>query len=112
MKNKIIISMAALLIASMTAAKAQIIISEVDAAGSTSTNGYAADWFELENTGTSAMDITGWRMDDNHTNFAASVALNGVTSIAAGQAVVFLEDTAVGSTNDATLDGKFETAWF
>jgi hypothetical protein len=108
MKNKNIISMAALLIASMGAAQAQIIISEVDPTGS-STSSYGADWFELKNIGASAVDITGWKMDDNHNSFAAADALNGITSIAPGLAVVFIEDT--GKT-DATLNANFESAWF
>ncbi|MBC7734503.1 MAG: lamin tail domain-containing protein [Bacteriovorax sp.] len=86
-----------------------VIISEVSAVGSAST--YNADWFELTNTGSSALDITGWKMDDNSNSFAASVALRGVTSIAAGQSVVFLEGTSAGA-SDATLDSNFKTAWF
>ena len=38
---------------------------------------YAADWFELTNTGAKAIDLTGWRMDDNSASFASSVALTG-----------------------------------
>lgn len=108
MKNKKIISMAALLIVSMGAAKAQIIISEVDAAGSGNAN-YAADWFELKNIGTSAVDITGWKMDDSHNSFAVADALTGVTSIAPGLSVVFIEDTG---TTDSSLNGKFTSTWF
>ena len=91
------------------AALPSVIISEVSAVGSAST--YAADWFELTNTGSSAVDITGWRMDDNSNSFAASVKLRGVTSIAAGQSVVFLEGTSLGA-SDATLNANFKTAWF
>jgi Lamin Tail Domain len=97
--------------------QAQIIISEVDPTGS-STTSYAADWFELENTGSSAVDITGWMMDDNSDLFADSVALTGVTSIAAGQSVVFIENTAsdgsslLSPEDTATLNANFETAWF
>jgi predicted extracellular nuclease len=82
----------------------EIVISEVHPAGSG--NGtYAADWFELTNNGTNAIDITGWRMDDNSNSFANSVALNGVTSIAPGQSVVFIE-------GDASTVNAFKTAWF
>ena len=66
-----------------------VAITEVSPTGSSAS--YGADWFELTNTGSSALDITGWKMDDNSNSFAASVALRGVTSIAAGQSVVFLE---------------------
>jgi uncharacterized protein YjiK len=68
---------------------------------------YGADWFEVTNTGTTAVDITGWKIDDNSNSFAAAVTLNGVTSIAAGQSVVFIE-----STTPSTTIAAFKTAWF
>ena len=92
------------------AAQAQfIIVSEINPAGSAAS--YAADWFELTNTGSTAVDITGWKMDDNSNAFASSVVLRGVTSIAAGKSVVFLEGTASGST-DASINANFLSAWF
>ncbi len=86
-----------------------IVISEVHPSGSG--NGtYGADWFELTNTTGAAIDITGWRMDDNSDAFASSVPLAGVTSIAAGQSVVFVE---VGSGLSAsTVTDAFKYAWF
>ena len=90
-------------------ASAAILVTEVDAAGSSSSSGYSADWFELTNNGTSAVSIAGWSMDDNHDSFAAAVALTGVSSIAAGQTVVFVEST--GSTA-AAVDAAFESTWF
>jgi len=69
------------------------------------------DWFELTNTGSSAVNMTGWKMDDNSNLFANAVALRGVTSIAAGQSVIFVEGTANGTT-DATIDAAFKSAWF
>jgi uncharacterized protein YjiK len=68
---------------------------------------YGADWFEVTNTGTAAADITGWKVDDNSHDYAAAVALAGVTSIGAGQSVVFVDATTV---TDAVA--KFKTAWF
>lgn len=53
----------------------------------------AADWFELTNTGASAVNISGWKMDDNSNSFASAVTLNGITSIAAGQSVIFIESS-------------------
>jgi Lamin Tail Domain/PEP-CTERM motif len=100
----------ALLSIGLTAGHAQIVISEVDSAGS-GTSTYAADWFELTNTGTSAVSIAGWKMDDNSNAFANAVALRDVTSIAAGQSVVFLEGNSSGS-NDASIDTAFKAAWF
>jgi hypothetical protein len=93
-------------------ARAAIIISEVNPSGSSaSANTYNADWFELTNTGASAQDITGWKIDDNSHSFASALALRGATSIAAGQSIIFVEGLADGST-DATIDGKFESFWF
>ncbi|WP_310483721.1 SdiA-regulated domain-containing protein [Chamaesiphon sp. VAR_48_metabat_403] len=68
---------------------------------------YAADWFEVTNKGTTAVDITGWKVDDNSNAFASAVALNGVTSIAPGQSVVFIEATDLTAAKTA-----FQTAWF
>jgi Lamin Tail Domain/PEP-CTERM motif len=110
MKNQKIVAMTVLLIASMDVAQAQLIISEVDPTGS-STSSYGADWFELKNIGTSAVDITGWKMDDNSASFSLAVPLRGLASIAPGLAVVFLEGNATGTT-DATIDAKFTSAWF
>jgi hypothetical protein len=77
-------------------ARAAIIISEVDSAGS-GTAGYGADWFELTNTGASAVNITGWKMDDNSNSFGAAVPLTlAGSSIPAGKSVVFIENTNVG----------------
>ena len=87
-------------------AQAAIIISEVDPSGS-GNSAYSADWFELTNTGSSAVNISGWKMDDNSNSFALSVALNGVSSINAGQSVVFIE-----TSNLATTQTAFINAWF
>lgn len=64
---------------------------------------YATDWFELTNTGSSAVNISGWKMDDNHNSFASSVALTGITSIGAGESVIFTENAATPS---------FLSTWF
>jgi hypothetical protein len=55
---------------------------------------FTADWFEVTNFGSSAVDLTGWKMDDGSFNPAAAVALNGVSSIGAGESVVFVETSA------------------
>lgn len=109
MRNKKLL-LALLTAAAVTQAHAAIIISEVNPTGSSTTT-YAADWFELTNTGSTAVNISGWKMDDNSNAFGSAVALRGVTSIAAGQSVVFVEGNTSGS-NDATIDASFKTAWF
>ncbi len=100
----------ALALTAAAGAQAQIVVSEVDPTGS-NTATYAADWFELTNRGSTAVNIAGWKMDDDSNAFGSAVALRGVTSIAAGQSVVFVEGTASGST-DAAIDANFKAAWF
>jgi len=91
-------------------AQTGLAITEVYSAGSE--NGtYAADWFELTNFGPTAINITGFRMDDSSESPAGARALRGITSIAAGQSVIFIEGDASGTT-DAALAAAFRTAWF
>ena len=87
-------------------AHAAIIIAEVDPSASGNTS-YAGDWFELTNTGASTVDITDWRMDDNSNSCGLSRALSGVTSIAPGQSVVFIETADLPTKRDA-----FVASWF
>lgn len=79
-------------IANESAAPA-VYISEV-APWSSGNSPVGADWFEVTNGGSSALDITGWRIDDGSASFASSAALSGVTSIAAGQSTIFIEGGA------------------
>ncbi|MBM3964011.1 MAG: PEP-CTERM sorting domain-containing protein [Planctomycetes bacterium] len=89
---------------------ADIVISEVYSAGSGNTNYYGVDWFELTNTGTSDVDITGWKMDDNSNLFGSAVPFGAeVTVIAAGKSVVFLETS---SANYANRVASFNNFWF
>jgi len=100
----------ALLAAGLATTSAQLIISEVHPTGSSAST-YAADWFELSNIGSSAIDLTGWKFDDSSPSFATAVALRGVTSILPGQSIIFLESNATGS-NDGTIGAAFQSAWF
>lgn len=52
------------------------------------------DWIEVTNYGASAVDLTGWRIDDGSFSFAVSAALNGIASIGAGESVIFIESAA------------------
>lgn len=92
------------------ASQAQLVISEVYSAGSGNA-AYEADWFEVYNSGGSAVDLMGWKVDDSSATFANAVSLRGIASIAPGQAVIFLEGNAAGD-NDATINDAFRTAWF
>jgi hypothetical protein len=106
--NKLITgALGALLLSSAAFAAPSLIVTEVMSnaftGGANSTG--LGDWFELTNFSTSSINITGFKMDDNSNLFSASVALNGITSIAAGESVVFIESSAAA---DATL---FKTLW-
>ncbi len=70
----------------------------------------ASDWFEVTNTGVTAADITGWKMDDNSYSAGSAVALNGVTSLAAGESAIFIEVSA--TQNAATVVAAFKQLWF
>ena len=59
-----------------------------------SSSGGTADWFEVTNYGNTAADITGFRMDDNSFAAGSAVLLNGVTTIAPGESVIFVESAA------------------
>lgn len=72
---------------------------------SSSGTGGTVDWFELTNTGITAVNITGYKMDDGGNTFGSAVALNNITSIAAGESVVFIEAAA-----DTDIDA-FRTFW-
>jgi predicted nucleic acid-binding Zn ribbon protein len=66
-----------------------------------------ADWFELTNTSKTAINIEGWKFDDNSNNITSGLTLNGITSIGAGESVVFVEATTVTGAIDA-----FKNNWF
>jgi uncharacterized protein YjiK len=70
----------------------------------------AADWFEVTNNGATALDISGWKVDDSSNSFAASLALTGITSIAPGESVIFLESSL--SNPAATVVANFKSLWF
>jgi len=68
-----------------------------------------ADWFEVTNNGNTVLDITGWKIDDNSKSFASALPLSGITSIAPGESVIFLETT---TSNTASIIAAFKSAWF
>ena len=61
----------------------------------------------MTNIGTAAANIAGWKMDDDSHSFNNAVALNGITSIAPGESVIFLETTDLPGKSAA-----FKTLWF
>jgi hypothetical protein len=114
--SKVALSLA--LASSATLAQSAILITEVNSAGSAGTSGYAADWFEIYNTGPSAVDLSGWKIDDDTGSFSSAVTLrnfsNGSTlgsAIPAGGIMILLEGNTAG-TNDGTIKTNFINAWF
>ncbi len=91
-----------------TGGTASLIISEVAPWSSGNSDAsLRVDWFEVTNIGTATANIAGWKVDDDSRSFNTAVALNGVTNIAPGESVIFLET--------ADLPGKsaaFKTLWF
>lgn len=67
------------------------------------------DWFELSNTSSVTVDITGWRFDDDSVDFAASDPLEGITELAPGESVIFLNVDAAGFD---TVRAAFIDNWF
>jgi hypothetical protein len=104
---KILFSFLLVFGALLGSARGDLIISEVYPNGSNAP--YGSDWFELTNTGATAIDITGWKFDDSSDNPGLAAPLVNVTSIAAGQSVVFLE---VSPLNYADRVVSFNQFWF
>ncbi len=69
-------------------------------------DGGIADWFELTNMGKTDVNTAGGRVDDDSNDFSKLVALNGVSTLAAGQSVIFIETDTPESTIPA-----FRTFW-
>jgi hypothetical protein len=102
MKNSFRILAAACVASTASVAAAQVHITEVM---SSSGSGGTDDWIEITNYGSAAISISGWRFDDGSFSFAASQALNGVTTIGAGESVIFIE--SAGGANVSA----FRTFW-
>jgi uncharacterized protein YjiK len=88
-----------------------IVISEV-APWSSSNSPLAADWFEVTNAGSTTIDLTGWKMDDNSHSIANAVPLSGITTIAPGEAVIFIETADLTSTSLTNAAAAFRSLWF
>lgn len=84
-----------------------IAITEIAPWGSSNLTPYVADWFELTNTGTTPINVTGWKFDDDSVSLSSARALTGVSSIAPGESVIFME-----TANLAATSAIFRTAWF
>ena len=79
------------LLSSTASIHAQSLLRITEVMSSSGTGG-TPDWFEITNLGNQSQSITGWKMDDNSFALVNSVNLSGISSIAAGESVVFIED--------------------
>ncbi len=71
---------------------------------------YAADWFELTNVGTVALNPSTWKFDDSSPLFSTALSLTGIVSIAPGESVIYMEVGA--ATTPAAVAAAFRTSWF
>ena len=79
---------------------------------SSSGTGGTPDWFELTNLGNASQTLSGWKVDDSSYAFATGISLNGITSIAPGESVVFFETAAANLTGAWATDlSNFRSFW-
>ncbi|HVM47989.1 MAG TPA: CotH kinase family protein [Candidatus Acidoferrum sp.] len=71
--------------------KPNLVITEVmssEAKGSLATS----DWWELSNLGSFAVNLEGYRFDDNHDSFAEADTITNAATISPGESIVLVED--------------------
>jgi|GEM_PF-532499 len=110
MKKIILPMLTAALLASVAPTQAQGLLRITEAMS----NGDITDWFEITNLGNSAYDLANHRMDDNSFLIANSIPLVGISSIGAGESVIFIETSnALRTTyaNDAGVVSAFKSNW-
>jgi hypothetical protein len=111
MKKTMLPILTAALLASVASTQAQSLIRVTEAMSSSGTGG-TPDWIELTNLGNTAANINGWKVDDSSRAFGTSLLLNGITSIAAGESVVFFETPAANLTGAWATDlTNFRNFW-
>ncbi|MCW1924280.1 lamin tail domain-containing protein [Luteolibacter arcticus] len=66
-----------------------------------------ADWFEVTNTGARPKDMTGWKFDDVSESSSGASALAGISSIAPGESVIYIQTTNLASARTAFLNNWF-----
>ncbi len=87
-------------------AQAQVRITEV-APWSSGNSPVGADWFEVTNFGATTQSLAGWKMDDSSFSSSVAVALNGVSTLAAGESAIFIESAA-----PSAIVTTFVNNWF
>jgi hypothetical protein len=94
-----------LLIALCGSAHADLVITEVMAASShLSNSAYDGDWWELTNTGNSAVNLAGYRWDDTPTPATPTVSTFPSVTIQPGESIVILEENIANTV-------FWKTAW-
>jgi len=102
----------ALAAVAVCAAPASAQILRVTEVMSSSGTGGTEDWFELTNYGSSTLTVDNWRYDDNSFSFASSALLEGISTIAGGESVIFFElNTSLGAPTPAEQVTNFQTYW-
>lgn len=111
MKKTMLPILTAALLASVASTQAQALLRVTEAMSSSGVGG-TPDWIELTNLGNTAANISGWKVDDSSRAFGTSLLLNGITSIAAGESVVFFETPAANLTGAWATDlTNFRNFW-
>lgn len=101
-----------LFLAALTTGRAQLAITEIISSSATNLGPTIlparSDWWELSNFGTNALDLTGYRWNDNAGGLIGGDALpfQGLT-IQPGESILFVETVANISTNEA----QFRAWW-
>ena len=78
---------------------------------SSSGTGGTGDWFELTNNGAAAVNISGYKMDDNSFTFANACGDDWRGFHRPGESAVFIETADTDPTNQATAIAAFRTFW-
>jgi hypothetical protein len=82
---------------------ADLVITEAMSSSSHTATAADGDWWELYNSGSSAVDLTGYSWDDN-TATAGSASFGSLTSIGADQAIIICQETK-------GAEAAWETLW-
>ena len=76
-------------------AQAQVMITEVQPNPNGSDN---AEWIEIHNTGSAAVDVSGWRINDFGPSVPREYVFPMATSLAAGQVIIIARQAGAFST--------------
>ena len=103
----------ALLLLLPCAALADVVINEVMALNGEFTSGHSYDWIELANTGSKAVDLSGWHLSDGKKNQEKFTFPKGTKLKAGGYLTVWctgIEDVAPGSSSPYSASFKLSSS--